>query len=57
MRKLLLMFLLFPIFTEAQIITTVAGDGAEAFYADGGLADTSAITIRTVYYRNVSFVL
>ena len=38
MKRLLLILLLLPVFADAQIITTVAGNGLEGFFGDGGPA-------------------
>ena len=43
MKKLLLIFILLPLITEAQIINTIAGNGIAGFSGDGGSATSAKL--------------
>ena len=44
MKKLLIIAFLFPLFANAQIITTIAGNGTGGFAGDGGQATAAQIS-------------
>jgi len=51
MKRLLFLLLLLPVFTQGQIINTIAGNGARGYSRDGGLLPRCRFTAINVHLR------